>query len=164
MVGLSVIFDYFWFNVRPSNTEPLLRLNLEVRTKELLLKKKKELINNLPRQIKFIPVIKRKEIPRYYKFADAIIGQMRAGSMGSVEREAAMCEKPVIHYTNPLFKHIIDGKKVNVLPQKSPVVKEKAEEKATPAEASEVKEEAPPEARRHARVHPRRHDRGDGPG
>lgn len=27
--GLSVDFDNWWFNVRPSNTEPLLRLNLE---------------------------------------------------------------------------------------------------------------------------------------
>jgi phosphomannomutase len=27
--GLSVECDRFWFNVRPSNTEPLLRLNLE---------------------------------------------------------------------------------------------------------------------------------------
>ncbi len=27
--GLSVDFDDWWFNVRPSNTEPLLRLNVE---------------------------------------------------------------------------------------------------------------------------------------
>ncbi len=73
----------------------------------------KELIKKLPQQIKFIPVIKRNEIPHYYKFADAVIGQMRAGTMGSVEREAAMCGKPVIHYTNPLFRHTIDGEKVN---------------------------------------------------
>jgi phosphomannomutase len=29
--GLSVDCGDFWFNVRPSNTEPLLRLNLEAR-------------------------------------------------------------------------------------------------------------------------------------
>ena len=29
--GISVDFDDFWFNVRPSNTEPLLRLRLEAR-------------------------------------------------------------------------------------------------------------------------------------
>ena len=28
MDGVSVEFDDYWFNVRPSNTEPLLRLNL----------------------------------------------------------------------------------------------------------------------------------------
>ncbi len=31
--GISVEFDDFWFNVRPSNTEPLLRLRLEARSK-----------------------------------------------------------------------------------------------------------------------------------
>ena len=30
--GLSIAFDDFWFNVRPSNTEPLLRLRLEARS------------------------------------------------------------------------------------------------------------------------------------
>jgi phosphomannomutase len=34
--GLTVEYDDWWFNVRPSNTEPLLRLNAEARTKELL--------------------------------------------------------------------------------------------------------------------------------
>ena len=32
--GVTIEYDDFWFNVRPSNTEPLLRLNLEARTKE----------------------------------------------------------------------------------------------------------------------------------
>ncbi|HZN13834.1 MAG TPA: phosphomannomutase/phosphoglucomutase [Acidimicrobiales bacterium] len=32
--GLTVEFDDWWFNMRPSNTEPLLRLNLEARTSE----------------------------------------------------------------------------------------------------------------------------------
>jgi phosphomannomutase len=34
--GLTVEFDDWWFNVRPSNTEPLLRLNVEAKTEELL--------------------------------------------------------------------------------------------------------------------------------
>jgi phosphomannomutase len=33
--GLTVEFEDWWFNVRPSNTEPLLRLNLEARTKSV---------------------------------------------------------------------------------------------------------------------------------
>ena len=32
--GLTVDLGEWWFNVRPSNTEPLLRLNLEARTPE----------------------------------------------------------------------------------------------------------------------------------
>ena len=34
--GLTVEFEDWWFNVRPSNTEPLLRLNVEARTAEEL--------------------------------------------------------------------------------------------------------------------------------
>lgn len=34
--GLTVNFSYGWFNVRPSNTEPVLRLNAEAQTKEQL--------------------------------------------------------------------------------------------------------------------------------
>jgi phosphomannomutase len=34
--GLTVEYDDWWCNVRPSNTEPLLRLNVEARSKELL--------------------------------------------------------------------------------------------------------------------------------
>lgn len=38
--GLSVAFDDFRFNVRKSNTEPLLRLNVETRGDEMLLERK----------------------------------------------------------------------------------------------------------------------------
>mgnify|MGYP001572077646 CR=1 FL=1 len=43
MDGVSVEFDDYWFNVRPSNTEPLLRLNLEAVSKEIMEEKKGEL-------------------------------------------------------------------------------------------------------------------------
>lgn len=42
--GISVWFDDFWFNVRPSNTEPLLRLNVEADTSTILENKVKELV------------------------------------------------------------------------------------------------------------------------
>lgn len=42
--GLTVEYPDWWFNVRPSNTEPLLRLNLEANTKQLMQTKKKELL------------------------------------------------------------------------------------------------------------------------
>ena len=37
--GLTVEFEDWWCNVRPSNTEPLLRLNAEAKTDELLQEK-----------------------------------------------------------------------------------------------------------------------------
>jgi len=43
--GLTVEYDHdWWFNVRPSNTEPLLRLNAEARTAELLEEKTAEVL------------------------------------------------------------------------------------------------------------------------
>jgi len=42
--GLTVEYDDWWFNVRPSNTEPLLRLNVEARTEELLRERTDELL------------------------------------------------------------------------------------------------------------------------
>jgi len=42
--GLTVEFEDWWFNVRPSNTEPLLRLNVEAKTGELLEEKTSELL------------------------------------------------------------------------------------------------------------------------
>lgn len=41
--GITVEYDDWWFNVRLSHTEPLLRLTIEAKTKELLEEKKKEL-------------------------------------------------------------------------------------------------------------------------
>jgi len=42
--GISIEADDWHMNVRPSNTEPLLRLNLEARTKELMERKRDELL------------------------------------------------------------------------------------------------------------------------
>jgi len=42
--GLKIEFRNWWFSLRPSNTEPLLRLNLEAKTKELMEEKKEELL------------------------------------------------------------------------------------------------------------------------
>ncbi len=42
--GVTVEYGDWWFNVRPSNTEPLIRLNLEARTAELMAEKRDELL------------------------------------------------------------------------------------------------------------------------
>jgi phosphomannomutase len=43
--GISVVAPDWHFNVRPSNTEPLLRLNLEARTQELMERKRDEVLD-----------------------------------------------------------------------------------------------------------------------
>jgi phosphomannomutase len=42
--GISIEFDDWHFNVRPSNTEPLLRLNLEALSEELMTEKRDEVL------------------------------------------------------------------------------------------------------------------------
>lgn len=50
--GITVEYEDWWFNLRPSNTEPLLRLTIETDTEELLAQKQKELSDFI---ISFLP-------------------------------------------------------------------------------------------------------------
>ncbi|MFA6027477.1 MAG: phosphomannomutase/phosphoglucomutase [Patescibacteria group bacterium] len=45
MDGVTFMYPDYWFNVRPSNTEPALRLNLEANTEELKNNKTQEILN-----------------------------------------------------------------------------------------------------------------------
>lgn len=45
--GVSVEYNDWWLNVRSSNTEPLIRLNLEAKTKELMEAKRDELLTKI---------------------------------------------------------------------------------------------------------------------
>ena len=47
--GITVQYEDWWFNVRPSNTEPLLRLVLEARTEEMM-DEKKALLTKMMRE------------------------------------------------------------------------------------------------------------------
>jgi phosphomannomutase len=44
MDGITIDYGDWWFNVRPSNTEPLLRLNVEANSKPLMEQKRDELL------------------------------------------------------------------------------------------------------------------------
>ena len=47
--GISVDYDDWHFNVRPSNTEPLLRLNLEATSADLMERKRDEVLELIRR-------------------------------------------------------------------------------------------------------------------
>jgi len=49
--GVTIEFDDWWFNVRPSNTEPLLRLNVEARDRKRLDEKLAELEKMLGKRV-----------------------------------------------------------------------------------------------------------------
>jgi len=73
---------------------------------------KDELLRTKPPQVTLVPMINRNDMPRYYTFADAIIGNMRIGTYGLIELEAAMCKRPVIQYTDPNMKIIVYEKEI----------------------------------------------------
>ena len=50
--GITIQFKDWWFNCRPSNTEPFLRLNVEAKSKELLDKQLKEIESLLGEPVK----------------------------------------------------------------------------------------------------------------
>jgi glycosyltransferase involved in cell wall biosynthesis len=68
-----------------------------------------QLRENLPPQVKLIPMIKRKDMPSYYYWADAVIGNLRIGSFEYVELEGVICGKPVVSFTDKSFKMILEG-------------------------------------------------------
>ena len=71
-----------------------------------------KLVDEKPKKVRFIPLIKREELGKYFVAVDAIMGQMRSGIQGGIERDAAFCKKPVICYTDPKKPMIIDGKTI----------------------------------------------------
>ena len=76
------------------------------------LKIKEELIRSKPSKVKFIPMIKREDMAKYYKFSDAVLGNMKIGTYKLVELEGVLCKKPVLQWSNPEFKIIIDNKEI----------------------------------------------------
>jgi phosphomannomutase len=42
--GIKISYEDWWFNVRPSNTEPVLRLNLEAKNKGMMIEKRDEVL------------------------------------------------------------------------------------------------------------------------
>ncbi len=75
----------------------------DVSTEEEL-KIKDELIKTKPPQVKFVPMISRMDMPKYYNFADAILGNMRIGTYALIELEGIFCKKPALQYTNKNMK------------------------------------------------------------
>jgi len=49
--GVTIMYKDWWFNCRPSNTEPLLRLNVEAKTRSLLEEKLAELESHLGKRV-----------------------------------------------------------------------------------------------------------------
>lgn len=58
-------------------------------------------------------MIKRNEIPKYYNWCDAVIGNLKIGSFENVELEGALSKKPVISFVDNKIKIIFDKIELN---------------------------------------------------
>ena len=73
---------------------------------------KQKLIDEMPPQIKLVPIIKRSEIAEYYRYADAVIANLFLGTFELVGLESVMFGTPVIQYTDKKRKIVIDGEEI----------------------------------------------------
>ena len=112
-IGLEKGFDVIWEALKLCKSDfEILQVEWFIQRNEEEKKFNEKLMEEKPPQVKLIPLIRRSEVSQYFMFADAILGQMRSGGQGGIERDAAFCRKPVICYTDPECLSIIDGKKV----------------------------------------------------
>jgi len=109
-MGIPKGTDLLWKALKICKTDfEILQVNWFDESNDEELKIKEQLLNELPSQVKLIPMIQRKKMPEYYNFSDAIIGNMRIGTWELVDLEGVMCGKPVLSYSDLNHKLLIKG-------------------------------------------------------
>ena len=109
-MGIPKGTDLLWKALKLCKTDfQILQVNWFDESNNEELKIKDKLLKELPPQVKLIPMIKRKKMPEYYSFADAIIGNMRIGTWELVDLEGVMCGKPVLSFSDPNHKLLVKG-------------------------------------------------------
>ena len=68
-----------------------------------------DLLKKIPKQVKFVPVMTKENMAKYFHFCDAVIGQMRSGFNSGIEREAVLCRRLVVGYADPNIKYLLNG-------------------------------------------------------
>jgi glycosyltransferase involved in cell wall biosynthesis len=108
-MGISKGTDILWKALRYCKTDfKILQVDWRDVTTDEENETSLRLRENLPSQVELIPMIKRKDMPSYYDWADAVIGNLIIGSFEYVELEAVICKKPVISFTDKSFKIILE--------------------------------------------------------
>jgi glycosyltransferase involved in cell wall biosynthesis len=109
-MGIGKGIDLLWKSLKLCKTDfQILQVDWFDEATDEELKIKDKLLKELPPQVKLIPMIKRKKMPEYYSFADAIIGNMRVGTWELVDLEGVMCGKPVLSFSDPNHKLLVKG-------------------------------------------------------
>ena len=109
-MGIGKGIDLLWKSLKLCKTDfQILQVDWFDEATDEELKIKEKLLKELPPQVKLIPMIKRKKMPEYYSFADAIIGNMRVETWELVDLEGVMCGKPVLSFSDPNHKLLVKG-------------------------------------------------------
>jgi glycosyltransferase involved in cell wall biosynthesis len=111
--GLEKGFDLIFEALKYCKTDfEILQVEWFTQRTEEEKKRVKKLLEKIPNQMKFIPLIKRNELGNYFRSVDAILGQMRAGVLGGIERDASFCKVPIICYIDQSKPMIVNNEKV----------------------------------------------------
>ncbi|RZD48633.1 MAG: hypothetical protein CXT78_01010 [Thaumarchaeota archaeon] len=114
-IGLEKGFDVIWKALELTKSDfRILQVEWFIENTSEEKKFKKKLLKTKPEQVEFIPLIKRSELGSYFKYADAVLGQMRTGAQGGIERDAAYCKKPVVSYCDK--KQVMTIEKEKIIP------------------------------------------------
>ena len=112
-IGSEKGIDILWKAIKLCNTDfEILQINW-LDTKNLEIQKESErILQEKPSNVYLIDSIKHEDMGRYYTYADCVLGEMKTGHTNSIEREAALCHKPVLNYNDNRTKSFMDGKEL----------------------------------------------------
>jgi glycosyltransferase involved in cell wall biosynthesis len=112
-IGSEKGIDILWKAIKLCNTDfEILQINwLDTKNLEIQ-KESEEILQEKPYNVYLIDSIKHEDMGRYYRYADCILGEMKTGHTNSIEREAALCHKPVLNYNDNKTKSFMDGKEL----------------------------------------------------
>jgi len=112
-LGLGKGTDILWEAIKYCKTDfDIIQVDWRGVSQDQDRKTSLKLRESRPKQVKLIPMIKRNEIPKYYAWADAVIGNLRMGYFENIELESIFCKKPVISYVDKSIQYILENKQL----------------------------------------------------
>lgn len=114
-IGREKGTDLLWKSLNYCKTDfQIIQINWIDKRNRKIKDESKQILKKIPKNVKLIKLVPHEKMGNYYSTADCIIGEMKTGHTSSIEREAAVFKKPIISYSNPSMKAILDGKKVTL--------------------------------------------------
>ena len=112
-MGIPKGTDLLWEGLKFCKSDfEIIQIDWFDESNEEELKIKEQLLEEIPLQVKLVPMVKRSDMINYYNFADAVIGNMCGGYTELVELEGAICKKPVLQYQSKKMTMIIKDKEI----------------------------------------------------